>query len=198
MTTPTLTTEQIWRAVAAERISLHDLLDSLSEAQWNHQSLCADWRIRDVVAHVVLSAQPSTAAILIGLVRAGGNLHTMIRDTAIRHAATSTTTQLLDELRATVPARATALGSTPADRLMDLLVHGQDITIPLGIPRDVPIDAARVSLDRICAAGTFGIRETLARQRLVATDTEWAAGGGLPVRAPIGELLLLATGRSRP
>ncbi|MFE5284781.1 hypothetical protein ACFRAQ_07390 [Nocardia sp. NPDC056611] len=61
-----------------------------------------------------------------------------------------------------------------------------------------PVDAPRVSLDRNCAAGTFGIRETLARQRLIATDTAWSAGGGRPVRAPIGELLLLATGRSRP
>lgn len=81
---------------------------------------------------------------------------------------------------------------------MDLLVHGKDIAIPLGIPRDMPIDAVRVSLDRICAAGSFGIRETLARQWLTATDTEWSAGSGFPVRGPIGELLLLVTGRSRP
>lgn len=130
------------------------MVSALSEAQWDHASSCENWRNRDVVAHVVLSAQPSIASILVGLVRAGGNLHGMIRDTTIRHAKSTTTAELLTQLRATVPLRTTALGTTPADRLMDLLVHGQDIAIPLGITREMPVDAARVALDRICAAGT--------------------------------------------
>ncbi|WP_458689319.1 maleylpyruvate isomerase family mycothiol-dependent enzyme [Nocardia tengchongensis] len=197
MTTSTLTTEQIWHAVAAERNSLHDMMSTLSETQWNQESLCENWRNRDVVAHVVLSAQPSTAAILVGLVRSGGNLHGMIRDTAIRYAKSTTTAELLAHLRATVPLRKTTLGTTPADRLMDLLVHGQDIAIPLGITREMPVGAVRVALDRICAAGTFGIRRTLAGHRLTATDTEWSAGTGVPIEAPIATLLLFATGRSR-
>ncbi|MEC3915939.1 maleylpyruvate isomerase family mycothiol-dependent enzyme [Nocardia sp. CDC160] len=194
-TTESMTTDQIWQAVATERATLADLLCSLSESDWDHQSLCESWRIRDVVAHVILSANPALGSILFGLLRSRGNLHAMIRDTAIRHAAKTPPAQLLTELRATTHLRSTALGTTPADRLMDLLVHGQDIAIPLGITREIPILAARLALDRIRTAGTFDIRTTLSTHRLTATDTPWTAGTGRPVEAPIAALLLFVTGR---
>ncbi|MEU6587165.1 maleylpyruvate isomerase family mycothiol-dependent enzyme [Nocardia sp. NPDC046763] len=191
----TMTTDRIWQAVATERTTLCDLLATLTEAQWDHRSLCESWRIRHVVAHVILSADPSTPTLLLELLRARGNLHAMIRDTAIRHARRSTPAELLTQLRATTHLRSTAPGTTPADRLMDLLVHGQDIAVPLGIPREIPIAAARVALERIRAAGTFGIRDTLATHRLIATDVAWDAGRGRVVEGSIGALLLFVTGR---
>jgi len=36
----------------AERADLADLLVTLEPAQWNAPSLCTQWRVRDVVAHV--------------------------------------------------------------------------------------------------------------------------------------------------
>ncbi|GAB0103078.1 maleylpyruvate isomerase family mycothiol-dependent enzyme [Nocardia sp. JMUB6875] len=196
-TTESMTPERIWHAVATERTTLHALLTTLSEAQWNHESLCDSWRIRDVVAHIILSADPTFSALLLGLIRARGNLHAMIRDTAIRHARQSTTPDLLSQLHATINHRTTPPGTTPADRLMDLLVHGQDIAIPLGLSREIPTAAARVALDRIRHARTFGIRKTLATHRLIATDTNWSAGTGQPLEAPIATLLLFATGREQ-
>lgn len=68
----TMTNEEIWRAVAAERASLVELLETLSEDSWNHGSLCEGWRVRDVVAHIVLSARPSVGWILVNLIRARG------------------------------------------------------------------------------------------------------------------------------
>jgi hypothetical protein len=41
----------------------------------------------------------------------------------------------------------------------------------------------------------FRARRVLAGHRLIATDTEWSAGTGAPVAAPIAEILLLVTGR---
>ena len=191
-----MTIEQTWRAVAAERASLAELLASLSEHQWDHDSLCADWRIRDVVAHIALSSNSDIATILVNLIRARLDLHGMIRDTAIRHAENTTAAQLLAELRAGIQLRRTPVGTTPADRLMDLLVHGQDIAIPLGITREMPIAAARLSLERVWTMGaTFEARKQLAGNRLVANDIDWTAGEGPVIEAPVGELLLLVTGR---
>ncbi|WP_246350552.1 maleylpyruvate isomerase family mycothiol-dependent enzyme [Nocardia barduliensis] len=191
-----MSTEQIWRAVAAERASLAALLAPLPEADWDHPSLCDGWRVRDVVAHVVLSARADVGWILLNLVRAGGSLHRAIRDTAVRHADQVTTGQLLDELRDSIDARVTAFGTTPADRLMDLLVHGQDIALPLGIAREMPKAAAVVAIDRIWTTGApFHARKKFAGCRLVATDAEWAAGDGPIITGPVAALLLAVTGR---
>ncbi|MFE7745685.1 maleylpyruvate isomerase family mycothiol-dependent enzyme [Nocardia sp. NPDC057455] len=190
----TMTNDQMWRAVAAERTSLIELLETLSEADWNHSSLCEGWRVRDVVAHIVLSANPGLGWILVNVLRARGDFDRAIRETAIRLADRTTSAQLLATLREGITLRATPIGTTAADRLMDLLVHGQDIAVPLGITRRMPIEAARSALERIWATDGFRARE-LSRYRLVATDTGWAVGGGPLVEGPAASLLLLITGR---
>ncbi|MEU8899535.1 maleylpyruvate isomerase family mycothiol-dependent enzyme [Nocardia sp. NPDC048505] len=188
--------DQIWAAVATERRSLHALLRELPEAAWDHPSLCSEWRVRDVVAHVNLSANAGLGWILRELVRARGSLDRAIRDTAIRHADESSPPELLAELHAGISARTTALGTKPADRLMDLLVHGQDIAVPLGIAREMPAAAAEVALHRIWTTGApFHARKKLRGRKLVATDTEWTAGTGQTVAAPVATLLMLVTGR---
>ncbi|WP_194814807.1 maleylpyruvate isomerase family mycothiol-dependent enzyme [Nocardia sp. XZ_19_385] len=192
----TMTDSQIWDAVAAERRSLHALLTELPESAWDHQSLCADWRVRDVVAHVALSAHANLTWILRELLRARGNLDRAIRDTAIRHADRTPTPELLAELQATIPTRTTALGTTPADRLMDLLVHGQDIAVPLNLPYEMPTPAAQVALNRIwTTSAPFHARKKLRGYHLSATDTDWAAGHGKTIAAPAATLLMLVTGR---
>ncbi|WP_433729676.1 maleylpyruvate isomerase family mycothiol-dependent enzyme [Nocardia sp. CA-129566] len=193
--TETMTTEQIWRAVAAERMSLIELLETLSEDEWDHGSLCAGWRVRDVVAHIVLSTNAGIGWILVNLIRARGNLHRAIRDTAIRHADNTTTAQLLTELRDGIGLRVTPVGTTAADRLMDLLVHGQDIATPLGITREMPLDAARLALERVWTTDMSGCRTKLAGYRLVATNADWIAGAGLAIEGPVAALLLLVAGR---
>lgn len=196
MTDRTPSTEQIWHAVATERATLTELLASLPDSAWDHPSLCAEWRVRDVVAHLVLSADADVATILKGLIRARGNFDRLVRDTAIRHADDRTTARLRTELRATIDARSTPLGTTPTDRLMDLLVHGQDIAIPLGIRRQMPVVAARTALDRVWGtARPFRAREKLGGYRLIATDCAWAEGEGDRVEGPVDALLLLTTGR---
>ncbi|WP_435592949.1 maleylpyruvate isomerase family mycothiol-dependent enzyme [Nocardia sp. bgisy118] len=192
-----MTTEQIWLAVATERATMVELLTSLPEAAWDHASLCADWRVRDVVAHVILSARPNLGSILVNLIRARGDLHRLIRDTAVRHAQRRTTAQLLAELSDSIDTRVAALGTTPADRLMDVLVHGQDIAVPLGIARVMPVAAARSAIERVWVMGSpFHAREKFAGYRLVATDDEWAVGDGPVIEGSSTALLLLVTGRA--
>lgn len=192
-----MSTEEIWRAVATERTSLADLLAELPESAWNVESLCAGWRVRDVVAHLILATRATLGWILVNLPRAGFDIDRGNHDTAVRLADRVDTAQLLAEFRATVPSRFTPIRTTPADRLMDTLVHGQDIAIPLGITREMPAAAARTALIRVWEAGAqFRIQERLSGFRLEATDTDWSTGDGRIIRGTTGALLLLATSRA--
>ncbi|MQY27660.1 maleylpyruvate isomerase family mycothiol-dependent enzyme [Nocardia aurantia] len=196
MSATSMTTEQIWAAVDAERASLAEMLAALPESDWDRPSLCDDWRVRDVVAHLVLSSRPTIGWLLFNVARARGNLDRAIRDTAIRRAGTRTSAQLLAELRDTVGARATPAGTTPDDRLMDVLVHGQDIAVPLGLVRTVPVAAARCALDRLWhTRAPSHARKRFDGYRLAATDTEWMAGDGPVIEGSVAALLMVSTGR---
>lgn len=186
----------IWPAVDAERRNLLHLLEQLSASQWRHASLCDSWQVRDVVAHVTLSTQAGVGGILVNLLRARGNLDRMVCDTAIRHADKSHDRQLLGEMRSMIGSRFTALGTTATDRLMDLLVHGQDIAVPLNLHHEMPIAAAQLALDRVWNPRfPFKAATKLAPYRLRAIDTGWTAGTGPLIEGPVSALLLLATGR---
>lgn len=196
MSTEIVSGEQVWAAVAAERRSLAELLDGLTEQQWDRQSWCAGWRIRDVVAHILLTSRAGAGEILWELLRARGDLDRMSFATAVRYANRRSSEALLAELRAVIELRHTPVGTTALDRLMDLLVHGQDIAVPLGMRREMPVDAARWSVERVWRMGRpFRAQRVLAGHRLIATDTEWSAGAGAPLAAPIADILLLVTGR---
>lgn len=188
--------DEIWSAVDRERVALAELVAGLPAESWYARSLCGEWRVIDVVAHVALSARATLGLLAVSMIRARGNFSRMSRDTAIRLADASTPESLTRALRGAVGSRRTPVGTTPTDRLMDLLVHGQDIAVPLGLDHPMPPGAALVSLRRIWAGGwPFHARRRLAGVRLVATDVEWAAGQGPEVRGPVSALLLLATGR---
>ncbi|WP_336083788.1 maleylpyruvate isomerase family mycothiol-dependent enzyme [Nocardia sp. SSK8] len=193
------TTEMIWRAVAHERTTLTALLADLPESGWDTASLCAGWRVRDVVAHLILATRTTVGALIVNLIRARGDVDRLIHDTAVRLADRTATADLLADLRASVDSRAVPIGTTPLDRLMDLLVHGQDIAVPLGVDRVMPTDAAQWSLDRVWSMGApFHAPARLVGYALTATDTGWTAGSGTPITGTAAELLLLVTGRTSP
>nr|NEW30678.1 maleylpyruvate isomerase family mycothiol-dependent enzyme [Nocardia cyriacigeorgica] len=54
--------EQLWEMTHTERAALADDLAGLDEARWARQSLCGEWTVEEVVAHL-------TAAASIGRVR---------------------------------------------------------------------------------------------------------------------------------
>jgi uncharacterized protein (TIGR03083 family) len=89
-------------------------------------------------------------------------------------------------------------GSSPVDPLVDVLVHAQDICLPLGIQRRMPVPAAAAALDHVTASSFFGAPARLADLRLTATDSAWTCGpeAGPAVRGGTQDLLLTATGRA--
>lgn len=188
--------ETSWRVIEQERLSLADLLEGLSEDEWNTPSLCEGWRIKDVAAHVALAPQPpSPWTMLVEGLRAGGRFHKINHDFSVRHAE-QPGADLVAELRQHASSRRLPKVTNVRNILFDILVHGQDIGIPLGLPREMPKDAARAAVERVWTMGwPFGAKRALKQFRYVATDVDWTAGDGPEVAGPVDALLLLLTGR---
>ncbi|BCB90465.1 maleylpyruvate isomerase family mycothiol-dependent enzyme [Phytohabitans suffuscus] len=187
--------DEAWRAIDAHRERLCDLLDGLSGDEWRHPSLCAGWTVRDVAAHLTF-AQGRIHQLLPELLRARGSLARMSRDSAIRRAARPTE-WIVAEIRGMVGSRRHVQGVTHRETLIDILVHSQDISLPIGRPLDLPPDAAAYAADRLWRPGyRTWPRSRFAGVRLAATDAPWSAGEGAVVHAPIAAILLLLTGRT--
>jgi uncharacterized protein (TIGR03083 family) len=186
--------DQVWEAIDRERLSLADLLDELSAQEWETASLCAGWRVRDVAAHLTL-AQMGLFPAVVAAARARGNFNRMIHDTAVRQARLPVR-EYAPRLRAMAGSRRKAPGVSYLEPLIDVLVHGQDIAIPLGRTRPTPAEAARAAADRVWP-DLFPWRagRKLSGFRFAATDCSWAAGDGELVEGPIAAILLLLTGR---
>lgn len=187
--------EASWHVIASERLSLAHLLRGISESQWEMPSLCAEWRVRDVAAHVAMAPQFRTVPLLVDAIRARGSFDRLNQEVTARHARRPVT-QIVRELEAYADSRRLPVVTSHRKILLDVLVHGQDIAIPLGLRREMPLDAARASADLAWSMGwPFRARRRLRGFQLRATDVTWSAGEGQEVAGPISALLLLMTGR---
>jgi uncharacterized protein (TIGR03083 family) len=189
--------EDVWRAIDDQRRALVELLEDLSDDDWDHPSLCEGWTVRQVAAHVALqnttwSAMPRG---VLDMIRSGG-MNGAIHAVACRHALRPTD-QIIAEIRDRIGVWRPLPTVTYLESAIDYLVHPQDVAIPLGRRLEMPTDVAAVAAQRVWTSPRmFHARRRLAGYRLVATDTDWTAGHGNEVSGPIRALLLLLTGRS--
>lgn len=187
--------DSVWTAVDAERLSLADLLEDLDEAEWETPSLCAGWRVREVAAHLT-QAHAGVWTAARGMIRARGDFNRMIDTLARERAATLPAAEYAPLLRAMAGSRKKAPGVSALEPLIDLLVHGQDIAIPLQRDRAMPIAAAHMSIERVWPdLFPFRAGRRFAGIAFTATDCAWSGGEGTPVEGPISAILLVLTGR---
>ena len=183
--------------LAEERRATADLLEALDESQLATQSLCDAWTVRDVVAHLTLSLTSSVPASLVALARAGLRPHKMV---VIMTAEAARRTDA--ELAALLRDRAERAWSPPGlglrAPLTDLLVHGVDMRLPLGLSHEPDPAALRAGLSFVVRprAGLFAKRSSHRELRFEATDLDWSHGAGPAVRGPALALLAALCGRS--
>jgi uncharacterized protein (TIGR03083 family) len=189
--------EQAWQIIQQQRLAIADLLDGLNPREWELPSLCAEWRIRDVAAHLTtVSIPPSRGALFADVIRARGSFH-RLNTLASRRRARLPTTQIVADLRSHAASRKVPVVTNYRNVLFDVLVHGQDIAIPLEVDLPMPLQAATDGASRVWSMGwPFWAKRRLRGVRLTATDTDWSVGSGAEIRGPIRGLLLLLTGRT--
>jgi uncharacterized protein (TIGR03083 family) len=191
--------EESWQVVVRQRLALAELLAGLSEADWEQPSLCAGWRVRDVAAHVTLIPIPfSPSSLVVDFVKARGN-YARLNTLASRRRAARPPNQLVQDLRTSAKSRSVPWPANPANVMWDLLVHNQDIAIPLGIDFPTPPDAGAAAATRIWELRWplwFDAKRRLGSFRLTATDADWTIGTGPEIAGPITAILLLLTGRT--
>jgi uncharacterized protein (TIGR03083 family) len=185
-----------WPAVRWMRLSVADLLQSLSAHEWDAPSLCRGWRIRDVAGHLSIVPTVTTWDLFSTVPRVGFNPNRMNTELAIRHGSRPPG-EILTHLRAHAGDQRTARVLDTRNSLFDVIVHSQDIAVPLGVDFAVPVEYSRQGLQRVWEMGwPFKARKRLAGFTLRATDTDWTVGGGPEINGTALSLLLLLTGRT--
>lgn len=192
-------TNQVWAAIDTHRGATADLLATLSDQDWCRPSLCDGWTVRDVAAHLTLQELGFVDGVRMALRYGIRDLNRTIREAA-RAKASADPAELVRGLRDTIGSRRHNVGLTPRETLIDILVHSQDIAIPLQRELPLPAAAAGEAASRVWSyAGgrkadvfrALPVREV----RFEATDIAWEVGAGPAARGPIAAVLLTLTGR---
>ncbi len=187
--------DTIWRNVDEQRGQLADLLDALEPHQWTTPSLCAGWTVREVAVHITQS-HASVGEMLPAAIKSGFRFDATVRRAALEDPADPAA--ITARLRAMTGSRKRPPLTKEVDPLLDVLIHTQDICIPLGIDRPMPSDAAVAVADRLWHMKfPFAPQRDLPGYRFVATDADFAVGPewGARREAPIREIVLMLSRR---
>lgn len=196
--------DAVWSGIDDQRARTAVMLEGLAPGQWDHPSLCDGWTVRHVAAHLSLQRQRPREAVGF-VVRhprmlRSVTLNAFIRESALLRAEDFGTEQIIELIRDGIGSRRHNPGVTPLETLTDILVHSQDIAVPLGLPLGMePGPSAMAASRRWDTRDTWlasvNHRVPLDGYSLVATDVDWSRGDGPEASGPIGAILLLLTGR---
>jgi uncharacterized protein (TIGR03083 family) len=187
-------------AAREARIQLVSDLRALDEADWDAPSLCADWAVRDVIAHMIrLDAfYHRVDRSILQVVRFGG-LNRFLFEDARRWAVGRAPRELIDAFEATryetrIVQRYHVWATFP---LTEIVIHGQDIRRPLGIQHGLPDNHLVTVADHLRRRirRPWGSWTKVGGVRFVASDADWTSGRGPEARGPIEAIIMTLAGR---
>jgi uncharacterized protein (TIGR03083 family) len=180
-----------------EMLDLAERLAVLDDEQWNSPSLCTQWRIRDVLAHLTAGAEGAfgVGAIVRGMLRHGFNYNRWVAADGQKRGQQDPAV-VLNALRNAAANIKAPPGDRPVRGLMHVMIRGQDMCRPLGITRDLPeahlVPVADFVKDDV---HIFGAKKRVAGFKLTATDMDWSHGNGPEVTGPAEALVMMMAGR---
>ena len=187
----------LWALVHAERAGLAQDLAGLSDAQWDAGSLCTEFTVREVVAHLTSSASLGPARWMAGVIRHrfdfdAQNAYRLAQQLGTDHAET------LERFRRSVTS--TTKPPVPVVAVLgEVIVHGEDIRRPLHIVRDYPIATLTHVAEYYHRSNmTVPSKRRTRGLRLSATDGPFSGGAqdGAPVSGRTLALIMAMAGRS--
>ncbi|HJQ44635.1 MAG TPA: maleylpyruvate isomerase family mycothiol-dependent enzyme [Jatrophihabitantaceae bacterium] len=183
--------------IAHERLVVAEVLDTLTPEQLATPSYCGDWTVHEVGAHLLMPLRTSTLALL------GAVLRTGTPDKANDRITHQFAQRPIGEVTAGLRAEANNRFHPPTlpheAPLSELVVHGQDIRRPLGLPVSFSAETLRPVLAFLAspkARRGFVPKGRLDGLRLEATDVDWSSGDGALVRGPGAALAYAMCGRT--
>jgi uncharacterized protein (TIGR03083 family) len=156
----------LWRVIHAERAALVDDLAGLDPAQWATPSLCDGWDVHDVVAHLAATATLSLLGFAKEFLLAGFSSGRIV-DKQVAAGRRRKPSETLSALRSAIFSAASP--PQPAiTRIIEIIVHGEDIRRPLHIGHDYSTVHIAEALDYLARDGSSGAKAHLAGLRLHA------------------------------
>jgi uncharacterized protein (TIGR03083 family) len=184
--------------IAAERRELAALLGDLSADEWASPTLCAGWRVPEVVAHMTMPFRFSTGRFVREMVKSGGRFNRMADRLARQEAAELSRDALVASLRDNAGHPWQPPGGGPAGALSHDVIHGLDITTALGLDRRVPLERLEIVLGGTKPKQVKYFGTDLTGVCLRADDLDWSYGTGTPVTGLAQDLLLVLCNRRLP
>jgi uncharacterized protein (TIGR03083 family) len=184
----------IWPTIHAERQALADDLAELTPQQWATASLCSEWDVHQVLAHLLSAAKMTPPKFLTRFAAAGFNFDKFAaKEVGLEGSGGPAAT--LAAFRAAQRRKSAPPG--PKDTwLGEAFVHGEDIRRPLGIAHSYPLPyVARAIALYAKSNAIIGGKTRVAGVTLKATDADFSVGTGALVEGPAISLLLAVSGR---
>lgn len=183
------------------RIDLIDYLEMLTDDQWNHDSLCEGWQNRDVLAHLILEFHYNASKSWKDFIRSGFRINVFLKQTAIAPGRQSPT-ELMNQFRLMIDEQHKPPGISVMNILTDLLIHEQDIRIPLGHIKPIAPDSLRLIFSN-WEPGTYNMGERIAGLpgrlkglKFTITDLNMTKGNGNEVIGSASDILHAIVGRT--
>jgi uncharacterized protein (TIGR03083 family) len=182
------------RLARDERADFAAFLATLPPRQWDAPTLCAGWRVRDVVAHVI-GYDELDARGLLGCAVRGRLWSSRVNAVVLERYGSCRPEQLLELLRAHLEPRGllAALDGRPA--LTEGVIHHQDVRRALGQPRAIAPERLLVALHWALLGPDIGGLWRIRGVRVAATDLKLSAGAGPEARGPAEAVLMSIAGR---
>jgi uncharacterized protein (TIGR03083 family) len=183
-----------WPAIHAERKALATDLHDLTAEQWDTPSLCSQWTVRDVLAHMT-SAATLTPPAFFGKLISSGFSFDKVQESGVAAQRGSSPADTLARFDGVLTSVKHPPGPT-ATWLGEAIVHAEDIRRPLSIKHSYPTGALVAVADFYQGSNLLiGSKRRISGLALLATDTEWSHGTGPEVAGPILSLVMAMTGR---
>jgi hypothetical protein len=151
--------------------------------------------VREVVAHITAAYRHPPETVMAELADVAGDWSVVCDVLARRDTAHYSDAELLACLADNIAHPWQPPGGGQSGALSHDVIHGLDITEPLGLPR-APVERVGLVLANAEAKSLAFFGVDLTGRRLVASDFDWSIGEGADtVEAPAAELLLTIAGR---
>jgi uncharacterized protein (TIGR03083 family) len=185
----------LWALAHAERAALADDLAGLSAEQWRHGTLCDEWNVEEVVAHLTAAASLTQGKWLRSMLGARFRPHVHNQRRLAEHRGDNPA-ETLDRFRAVINSTTAPSAHVPA-YLGEVVVHSQDVRHPLGMSQVPSVDAL-TPVAEFFARRNFAVPSSgrVADLQLQADDGPFTAGSGPLVTGSTLALVMSMAGRS--